>query len=136
MKYNEKQILKQIEEYIESTYSQHYNSGDNIQVNDLIMAIGHGEGSFIANAIEYLARYGKKEGKNQKDLFKSIHNIILLLYLNHQEKNEATTDTEQSTFPINKFSGDIKHKIGELDNYYDKPKVRVNPNFIPLIPPK
>lgn len=136
MKYNEKEILKQIEEYIESTYSQHYSSDDNIQVNDLIMAIGHGEGSFIANAIEYLARYGKKEGKNQKDLFKAIHNIIFLLYLNHQEKDEVITDSKQLTFLTDKFSGDIKHEIRTLDDYYDKPKVRVNPNFIPLIPPK
>jgi len=32
-----------------------------------------------ANAIKYLIRYGKKMGKNRKDLLKSIHYIILLL---------------------------------------------------------
>lgn len=84
-KYEEDVFMEQVKEYIESTYSAHYTSTrDNIQVNDLIMAIGHGEGSYIANAIEYLARYGKKDGKNQKDLLKAIHNILLLMYLNHR----------------------------------------------------
>lgn len=86
MKYNEEKILEDIKEYIESTYHLHYVNGKDIQVNDLIMAIGHGEGSYISNAIEYLARYGKKEGNNVKDLYKAIHNIILLIYLNHNEK--------------------------------------------------
>ena len=43
MKYNEKKILSDVEKYIESTYSSHYVRGNDIQVNDLIMAIGHGE---------------------------------------------------------------------------------------------
>jgi hypothetical protein len=93
MKYKEKEILDNVLEYIVTTYSQHYNSKDNIQVNDLIMAIGHGEGSYVANAIEYLARYGKKDGKNVKDLYKAIHNIIFLIYLNH-EKDEVIDDSD------------------------------------------
>ena len=32
-----------------------------------------------ANAIKYLARYGKKAGKNRKDLLKAIHYIVLLM---------------------------------------------------------
>lgn len=91
MKYNEKEILSNVEEYINSTYNQHYVNGKNIQVNDLIMAIGHGEGSYVSNAIEYLARYGKKDGKNVKDLYKAIHNIILLIHLNHGEENVELT---------------------------------------------
>jgi len=91
MKYEEKEILAEVEGYIESTYNEHYVRGNDIQVNDLIMAIGHGEGSYISNAIEYLARYGKKDGKNVKDLYKAIHNIILLIHLNHGEKNVEST---------------------------------------------
>lgn len=83
-KYDEERILNDVEDYIKSTYNQHYVRGNDIQVNDLIMAIGHGEGSYISNAIEYLARYGKKDGKNVKDLYKAIHNIILLIHLNHK----------------------------------------------------
>lgn len=87
MKYNEDLILGKTLEYIKETYKSHYVNIDSnpsgIQVNDLIMAIGHGEGSYIANAIEYLARYGKKEGRNIKDLHKAIHNIVLLMNMNH-----------------------------------------------------
>ena len=93
-KYNETEILKDIEKYIGSTYNQHYASENNIQVNDLTMSIGHGEGAFISNAIEYLARYGKKDGRNQKDLYKAIHNIILLIHLNHKNLPEFTTKNE------------------------------------------
>ena len=32
-----------------------------------------------ANAIKYLCRYGKKAGRNRKDLLKAIHYIVLLM---------------------------------------------------------
>lgn len=78
-KYNEGQILFDIQQYINSTYGQHYVGQNGVQVNDLIIALGHAEGSYVSNAIEYLARYGKKDGKNKKDLLKAIHNIMLLI---------------------------------------------------------
>jgi hypothetical protein len=87
MKYNEDLILRDVKDYISSTYKQHYAGEDGIQVNDLIMSIGCGQGAFISNAIEYLARYGKKEGSNVQDLYKAIHNIIFLIYLNHRNEN-------------------------------------------------
>jgi hypothetical protein len=88
MKYNEKKILSDVEKYIESTYSSHYVGGNGIQVNDLLASIGHAESSYISNAIEYLARYGKKEGRNPKDLYKAIHNIILLINMNHESASK------------------------------------------------
>lgn len=90
-KYNEDQILGDTLDYIETTYKAHYvqDGSEGIQVNDLIMALGHGEGSFIANAIEYLARYGKKDGKNLKDLQKAIHNICLLINQNHYKYKDT-----------------------------------------------
>lgn len=97
MKYNEQQILKDLESYIKSTYEQHYNS-NGIQVNDLVMAIGHGEGAYVSNAIEYLARYGKKDGKNVKDLYKAIHNIMFLIHLNHmtpEQKQAANVENSK-----------------------------------------
>lgn len=95
MKYNEEQILNEVKKYVESTYNQHYVNGNDIQVNDLIMAIGHGEGAYISNAIEYLARYGKKDGRNVKDLYKAIHNIMLLMNMNHF--NSGTTENTPQT---------------------------------------
>jgi len=34
MKYNERQIIQHLEDYIDSTYSQHYTKGD-FQIQDL-----------------------------------------------------------------------------------------------------
>lgn len=83
MKYNEQEIINKVMEYIQSTYNGHYTGSNEIQVNDLLVSIGHAESAYISNAIEYLARYGKKEGRNVKDLYKAIHNIILLINMNH-----------------------------------------------------
>ena len=38
-----------------------------------------------ANAIKYLCRYGKKDGKNRKDLLKAIHYIVLLMSSEDQD---------------------------------------------------
>lgn len=97
MKYNEQYILDEVSEYIESTYAGHYVAGNSetvddsekLQVNDLIMSLGHGEGAFISNAIEYLARYGKKDGRNIVDLHKAVHNIVLLINLNHIQSDKC-----------------------------------------------
>jgi len=85
-KYDEKKILKEIEEYIDSTYGQHYSSKD-IQVQDLFQSIGIASDFSRGNAMKYLARYGKKNGKNESDLFKAIHYIILLITSERQIQN-------------------------------------------------
>lgn len=88
-RYNEDQILKDLMEYLESTYKKHYASGDGwphldgFQVNDLFMSLGMSGDIYVSNAVEYLARYGRKGGKNKQDLFKAIHNIIFLLNMDH-----------------------------------------------------
>lgn len=95
--YDEDVFLEMAKEHIASTYNQHYvSSGTShekkIQVIDLLISTGHAESFFLANSIKYLARYGKKEGKNKKDLLKTIHYVCLLMHLNHQENlNEKTT---------------------------------------------
>ena len=96
--YNEDFFLDMARAHIVSTYDQHYigikdkNHGDkNIQVVDLLISIGHAESFFIANAIKYLSRYGKKSGHNNKDLLKAIHYICLLLNLNHGEDCNETS---------------------------------------------
>lgn len=89
--YNEDQFLDIAKTYIASTYTQHYVGNRDasqvkpIQVIDLLVSTGHAESFFLANAIKYLARYGKKDGKSKKDLLKTIHYVCLLLNLNHKE---------------------------------------------------
>jgi len=80
MKYNEDKIIKEISDYIKSTYTEHYSTTkDGFQVMDMLRHLGIDKDFCQANAIKYLARYGKKAGKNRKDLLKAIHYIILLM---------------------------------------------------------
>ena len=63
MKYNEDKILKEIGDYIKSTYGQHYSTGkDGFQVQDLFKTARHWQRLFVTFAIKYLCRYGKKNG--------------------------------------------------------------------------
>ena len=68
-KFNEDKILKDIKDYIDLTYNQHYGNGK-YQATDMIIDSGHGEGFCIGNIMKYAMRYGKKDGKNIKDLQK------------------------------------------------------------------
>ena len=78
-KYEEDAILKQAEDYIAKTYELHYTSDKgNYQTLDLIESIGDAEAFCRSNAIKYLSRFGKKDGKNEKDILKAIHYCTLL----------------------------------------------------------
>tara|TARA_B100002019_G_scaffold286136_1_gene296125 strand:- start:3959 stop:4168 length:210 start_codon:yes stop_codon:yes gene_type:complete len=53
-KYNEKQILDEVRDYIIGTYQQHYSSGnDQIQTLDLIEACGDAEAFCRSNILKY-----------------------------------------------------------------------------------
>ena len=83
-KYNEDTALEELKQYIDSTYESHY-SKDKFQATEFIIDGGHGEGFCIGNILKYAQRYGKKEGKNRKDLLKVIHYGIIALYTNDLE---------------------------------------------------
>jgi len=86
-KYNEDVYLNDIKKYLDGTYGEHYVAKD-IQVVDVWESLGSLESTARDTAIKYLCRYGKKDGKNKKDLLKAIHYIILMMYAN-QEKDQA-----------------------------------------------
>ena len=80
MKYNEDKILEEIGDYIKDTYGQHYAQvKEGVQVQDLLRSCGIDKDFCQANAIKYLARFGKKDGRNRKDLLKAVHYIVLLM---------------------------------------------------------
>ena len=89
-KFNEKEILKEIQKYVDSTYEQHYATGK-IQSTEFILDSGHGLGFTIGNILKYSQRYGKKDGFNKKVLFKVIHYAIIALYL-HKGEHENSND--------------------------------------------
>lgn len=82
-KYSEDRILKELTEYVDKTYSQHY-SQNKYQATEFILDSGHGEGFCIGNILKYAQRYGKKGSKEdaRKDLMKVLHYGIIALY-NH-----------------------------------------------------
>jgi hypothetical protein len=83
-KYNEDKILKDIEDYVTSTYGSHY-CGHNqdykdIQTIDLMAAKDLAANFCQANILKYGSRYGQKNGRNKIDLLKVIHYAMLLLH--------------------------------------------------------
>ena len=93
-KYDEGKILREVEAYLSSTYKGHYVGGETkIQTLDLIDSIGDSEAFCRSNAIKYLSRFGKKEGKNQKDLLKVIHYAILLYHFADLPFSEDAKET-------------------------------------------
>jgi len=97
-RYNEGKILREVEAYLSSTYKGHYVGGETkIQTLDLIDSIGDSESFCRSNAIKYLSRFGKKEGKNQKDLLKVIHYAILLYHFANLPFTEDAVETHSPT---------------------------------------
>lgn len=87
-KYSEDKLIKEINDYISGTYNQHYVGKNQIQTIDVWDTLGNVESTLRDNAIKYLMRFGKKDGKNRKDLLKTIHYVILLMHFAFQEQNE------------------------------------------------
>tara|TARA_R100001443_G_scaffold96863_3_gene103700 strand:- start:2175 stop:2642 length:468 start_codon:yes stop_codon:yes gene_type:complete len=80
-KYNEDVILKEVTDYLGMTYRSHYTSEESkTQTLDLIEGIGDAEPFCRSNAIKYLSRFGKKDGKSKQDILKAIHYCILLYH--------------------------------------------------------
>jgi hypothetical protein len=93
-KYEEDVILKEIRDYLGGTYKAHYANDNKTQTLDLIDSIGDSEAFCRSNAIKYLTRFGKKEGKSKLDILKAIHYCILLYHfsgINKQPKGNYET---------------------------------------------
>jgi len=83
-KYNEGELMKQLKEYVDSTYDQHY-SKNKYQATEFIIDGGHGMGFCIGNILKYAQRYGNKDGYNRKDLLKVLHYALISLYIHDLE---------------------------------------------------
>jgi hypothetical protein len=99
-KYNEDKILKDIQDYVTSTYHGHY-CGDSdgyadIQTIDLMAAKKLAAGFCQANILKYGSRYGDKDGRNKRDLMKVIHYAMLLLHFDGHYTRQDNGLTEFS----------------------------------------
>ena len=93
-KYNEDKTLKAAQDYISSTYHQHYTSEESkVQVLDIIEAIGDGVPFCRDNLIKYSARFGKKNGFSKLDALKIIHYGILMYHFAGFHKNTDSYET-------------------------------------------
>ena len=88
-KYEEDKILDEVKEYIAGTYSEHYGD-QNIQIQDVFDQMEISEAFTRGAAMKYLFRFGKKNGKNRKDLLKCIHYCCLLYH--YAFKSEGLKD--------------------------------------------
>lgn len=86
-KFDEDKHLKELTEYINGTYNQHY-AQNKFQAAEFIIDADHGAGFLIGNIIKYAQRYGKKGTKDdhKKDLMKILHYSIIALH-NHDKEN-------------------------------------------------
>lgn len=84
--YNEDKLLKELKDYIDGTYNQHY-AKDKFQATEFIIDGGHGTGFCIGNVLKYAQRYGKKGSHDdaRKDLMKVLHYALIQLYIHDQE---------------------------------------------------
>jgi hypothetical protein len=93
-KYNEGEILKQLEEYLIGTYNAHYVGENGIQAVDLISAMGDGIPFSRASIIKYASRYGKKNGLSKSDCLKILHfGIFLYHFSNHDTPTTEKYET-------------------------------------------
>jgi hypothetical protein len=83
-KYNEGELIQELQAYVDATYGEHY-SLNKFQATEFIIDAGHGDGFCIGNVMKYAQRYGKKDGYNRKDLLKVLHYALIELYVHDRE---------------------------------------------------
>ena len=105
-KYHEEEILKDIEEYVSSTYQGHYTGTKHefrkVQTIDLMAARDIASQFCQANILKYGSRYGSKDGRNKKDLMKVIHYAMLLLHFDGHYGDHHQCHLEILTKCLNK----------------------------------
>jgi|TARA_R110000782_G_scaffold190377_1_gene280263 hypothetical protein len=86
-KFQEDDLISELSEYVEDTYSEHY-SKSKYQATEFIIDGGHGIGFTIGNVLKYAQRYGKKGNSDdaRKDLLKVLHYGLLALHV-HDKKS-------------------------------------------------
>ena len=110
-KRNEDKIIREIQEYVDKTYSQHYAGSNNRDVVDDWEDCGIAKEAFQSNIIKYAKRFGKKDGDNPKDIMKIIHYCIFLLNELQQNDGSQTININDETHTIN---------ISSLDGFEDE----------------
>jgi len=101
-KFNEDNLVKELMNYVDQTYDQHYAT-DKYQATDVIIDSGHGTGFCLGNVIKYAKRYGNKGTPSdaRKDILKILHYALIQLDIHDQNNppSQSIIGDYRSTAP-------------------------------------
>lgn len=118
-KYDEGDLLREITQYIDATYGEHY-SQNQYQATEFIIDGGHGIGFTVGNILKYAQRYGHKGTPEdwRKDLLKVIHYAIIALHVHDKDKQNTIPET---TAKVNTKVYELKTSLSLSDTINIKP---------------
>ena len=128
-KRNEDKIIREIQEYVDKTYSQHYAGSNNRDVVDDWEDVGIAKEAFQSNIIKYAKRFGKKDGDNPKDIMKIIHYSIFLLNELQQNDDSQMINMDDETFTITLSGHDDEYSdyaVNEMNEAIDSLTITLN----------
>ena len=105
-KYDEGDLLREITQYIDATYGEHY-SQNQYQATEFIIDGGHGIGFTVGNILKYAQRYGHKgtPADWRTDLLKVIHYAIIAMHVHDKEYSDVVE--EESRYRLDTVTFDI-----------------------------
>jgi hypothetical protein len=117
-KFDEGDFLKKIEKYIDSTYVAHYTNQNGMQLLEFFDDEKIKDFCQIS-ASKYILRFGRKNGKDIKDLYKSIHYMMILMYKLEQEEFRCSlVGCENKKQHIHEIQGPTENtcKVSEISS--------------------
>jgi hypothetical protein len=119
-KYNEGDLLREITQYIDATYGEHY-SQNQYQATEFIIDGGHGIGFTVGNILKYAQRYGHKGTPEdwRKDLLKVIHYAIIAMHVHDKEQQSSIPDPVEK---VNSKTYELKTSLSLSDTINFKPE--------------
>lgn len=87
-KFREEQFFKEFYDYVCSTYGEHYSGKGGQLLEEYGPGDPNAEGFCLVSGRKYLKRFGKKNGKNKADIFKTMHFCLLLMNFAFPEEKE------------------------------------------------
>jgi len=119
-KYDEGDLLREITQYIDATYGEHY-SQNQYQATEFIIDGGHGIGFTVGNILKYAQRYGHKGTPEdwRKDLLKVIHYAIIAMHVHDKEQQSSIPDPDEK---VNSKTYELKTSLSSSDTITFRPE--------------
>lgn len=100
-RFNEDRVIREIKQYIDSTYSSHY-AQNKYQATEEIIDDGDGYSWCRGNVLKYAKRLRRKGTVKdwRKDILKVLHYAIILLYVHDKEYPEEKQNLTLTNTPL------------------------------------